>query len=359
MMKSLLPEFASRDRKVLELGNYPWAALIRPHHTDFIFCGSKKHDTLVNLTPKLAWELRQRLRKGYYQILIWSLYYPKSTFWPEHRSRISNAWIFARSALRQFQDIGRELIPWLLKDTGVPLVVVDRKDEPPLITPGEFPLLKLCKAYFHRECPIQPYASFYGTSRRFGDSANIKRSRWLPQLFEKIYPISLGCNSIPDFTPSHEKKTDVFFAGAVEHSEARIRGLDVLKRLEKEGYAIDTPGYLHDRREFLKRASEAYLVLSPQGLGWDCYRHYEAGYVGSVPVMNYPTIRRYAPLEDRTHAFYYGIEGDHLYRVLKQALSDKPKLISMGKNARAHVLKYHTWERLWGYVMQSASLSIE
>ncbi len=251
-----------------------------PKNTQFVYCGPKSNGQFTNLTLKLALELRRRLRRGDYDLVAWHIYYPKGSFWAEGRSKLMNAWIFARTALRQFQSIGRELIAWLIQGTKVPLVVIDRKDEPPLIISGELPLLKLCKAYFHRECPIQPYAAFYNTTRRFGDSPNIKRARWLVDLFSKIYPISLGCQPIEGFVPSERKRVDVFFAGAVAHSEARIKGMRVLERLKDEGYAIDIPGYLHDRREFLRRASEAYIVLSPQGLGWECYRHYEAGYVG-------------------------------------------------------------------------------
>ena len=64
-----------------------------------------------------------------------------------------------------------------------------------------------------------------------------------------------------------------------------------------------------DRRlsqtEYWKRMSQAWLTWSPEGLGWDCFRHYEAPLAGSIPVINSPTIVRYVPLIDGVHAFYY------------------------------------------------------
>jgi glycosyltransferase involved in cell wall biosynthesis len=353
MKREELRELPNDAPRILELGNYPWVSVVMPRNTQFVYCGPKFNGQFTNMTLKLALELRRRLRRGDYDLMVWHIYYPKGSFWAEGRSGLMNAWIFARTALRQFQSIGRELIPWLMGGTKVPLVVIDRKDEPPMIISGELPLLKLCKAYFHRECPIQPYAAFYNTTRRFGDSANIKRAQWLLEHFAKIYPISLGCQASEGFVPSDRKRTDVFFAGAVDHSEARIKGMRVLGRLKGEGYVIDIPGYLHDRGEYLRRASEAYLVLSPQGLGWDCYRHYEAGYVGAVPVMNYPTIRRYQGLRHGVHAFYYGMEEEEeLYGLLKGLLRDKERLVGMGKAAREHVLRYHTWDELVRYVLR-------
>ncbi|MFZ1980797.1 MAG: hypothetical protein WAU61_05770 [Smithella sp.] len=51
----------------------------------------------------------------------------------------------------------------------------------------------------------------------------------------------------------------------------------------------------------------------------------------SVPVINYPTIIRYQPLMEGEHCFYYGVEGEHLYNVIKNALKNKDRLKQMEK----------------------------
>ena len=85
----------------------------------------------------------------------------------------------------------------------------------------------------------------------------------------------------------------------------------------------------------------AWLAWSPGGLGWDCYRHYEAPLVGTVPLINNPTILRYQPLRDGEHAFYYAPEPGGLAEVARKALADKPRLRKIAEAARAHVRARH------------------
>jgi hypothetical protein len=66
------------------------------------------------------------------------------------------------------------------------------------------------------------------------------------------------------------------------------------------------------RQKFNEALLASWLVWSPEGSGWDSFRHYEVCLAGSVAVINFPTIRRHAPLLDGVHCFYYGIEGDDL-----------------------------------------------
>ena len=68
--------------------------------------------------------------------------------------------------------------------------------------------------------------------------------------------------------------------------------------------------------EFYQRAARAWLVWSPEGLGWDCFRHYEAPACGSVPVINQPNIERHQPLVHGEHAFYYDRSPGELTRTI-------------------------------------------
>jgi len=104
------------------------------------------------------------------------------------------------------------------------------------------------------------------------------------------------------------KKTDVFFAGGLDHRLNRRSGLRQLVQLKTEGYSIDIVLERLPLDEFLRRCAQACLVWSPEGHGWDCQRHYEAAVAGSVPLMQSPTIYRHAPLMDNEHGIYYNIE---------------------------------------------------
>ena len=106
----------------------------------------------------------------------------------------------------------------------------------------------------------------------------------------------------------HDKTADVFFAGDPRGLPARENGLAELARLRAQGVVVDVPDRRLDRQEFYQRCAGARLVWSPEGYGWDCFRHYEAAACGSVPLINYPSILRYRPLEDGTHCLYYAPE---------------------------------------------------
>ena len=131
----------------------------------------------------------------------------------------------------------------------------------------------------------------------------------------------------------------------------------MIDELKSQGIRVIVLDRKIERKEFLQMCAKSYLVWSPEGGGWDCYRHYEAAYAGSVPIINYPTIQRHYPLVDQCHALYYGIEGDHLKQVIMKALADRECLITMGQAGRKHVLKHHTHEALAQYVLTEISLT--
>jgi hypothetical protein len=73
----------------------------------------------------------------------------------------------------------------------------------------------------------------------------------------------------------------------------------------------------------------------------------------SVPVINYPTIIRYQPLMEGEHCFYYGVEDEHLYNVIKNALKNKDRLKQMGETARKHCLQYHIRSKILQYIIET------
>jgi hypothetical protein len=112
--------------------------------------------------------------------------------------------------------------------------------------------------------------------------------------------------------------------------------------LREQGVRVDIPDELLPRSEFYARCARSWLVWSPEGYGWQCFRHYEAPGCGSVPVINQPTIERSRPLRHGEHAIFYDVEAGGLTRAIVTALADKAWLADMARAGRAHVLACHT-----------------
>lgn len=225
----------------------------------------------------------------------------------------------------------------------------------PVIDNRRFQELDRAICYFKRDLPQNPCNAFLYTHPKTECSGNVPRiapfNRWLP----KLRPISLGINdSLAEKLSMIEapKKTDVFFGGDISFRPNRLAGIRQLERLQSEGFKIDITTQRLPHDEFIQRCAQAYLVWSPEGIGWDCYRHYEAGAVGSVPLMQSPPIYGYALFKDNENAIYYYVEGDHLAVRVRQALQNRARLVEMGRAARQHVLKWHTHLALSRYVIE-------
>jgi hypothetical protein len=225
----------------------------------------------------------------------------------------------------------------------------------PTIDNRRFQDLDRSVCFFKRDLPQNPCNAFLYTHPKAENVGNLLGtepfSRWVP----KLRPISLG---IADALATRlaeinvPKKTDVFFAGDISMRYNRITGIRQLERLKSEGYKIDIATQRLPFDEFIQRCAQAYLVWSPEGFGWDCYRHYEVGAAGSVPLMQSPPIYCHAPFRDNENVIYYYVEGDHLAIRVRQALQNRARLVEMGRAARQHVLKYHTHLALSRYVIE-------
>jgi hypothetical protein len=226
-----------------------------------------------------------------------------------------------------------------------PMVVLDMHDIS-TIHPSNFFLLDLARAYFKRELPVDHWQSFNGTAHANLPTRRIRRNpRWQSRI-AKLRPISLQAGLV-DLDRSEAdifstKTSDVFFAGAIaDNSTVRSDGLRQLRRLAERGFKIDIAPRRLSPADYRQRLSQAWLAWSPSGLGWDCYRHYEAPQCLAVPVINYPTISRHGPLQDGVHAIFYAPEGDGLSCAIENALADKERLRRIAIAGRAHVRASH------------------
>lgn len=336
------------EPRIIEIGEVPLVRHAYPGTTEFFSTMPDRPQDLlpgdnhVDLTglPRLA----KRLMAGDVDLIFVQV----APFAPLSLDGLSRT-IFRRSTLRGrapfLRAFGQQMVR-LAKD--VPIVVWDSGDTP-LIGRHNLDLLDRALVYFKRELPPDHWRLFMGgwvprvPTPRY---RSVQRHR---DRIAKLRPIALGLpfgtldhpDAVP--VPASEKTADVFFAGQVHASSTlRARGLAELLTLRESGLRLDIPDAPLPRDAFLRRCARAHLVWSPEGLGWDCFRTYEAALCGSVAVQNRPTIERHRPLEDGVHMLHYDAEPGGLSRVVMTALADKARLAQMADAARRHVLEHHT-----------------
>jgi hypothetical protein len=227
------------------------------------------------------------------------------------------------------------------------------------ISGANFPLIDRADQYFKRELPVDKWQSLHGTGHPSLPTLRIRRSKKWRGRIAKLSPISLQAGLIhldaPDESVFRNKTADIFFAGSTKlNSTVRQEGAQQLRRLSERGIRVDIPSERLDQSEFFERMSHSWLAWSPSGLGWDCYRHYEAPQCLAVPVINYPTIIRHQPLEEGVHAVFYSPEGDSLLNAVETALVDKERLKRMALAGRNHVQAHHAGPAFCDQIIQTA-----
>jgi hypothetical protein len=274
---------------------------------------------------------------------------------PWHPAALNRV-LFSRRAFAGKASLSRPFGLQLLRQRAIPPIAVIDLEDGPSINRCDRYLLDACRLYFKRELPVDTWRVFANTmtprlpTLRFRTKpANVARAA-------KIRTVSLGIP--PDLDAllpirSQAKNVDVFFVGNVRGLPERERGMAELERLRAAGVVVDVPDHRLDRPEFYDRCARARMVWSPEGYGWDCFRHYEAAACGSVPVINYPSIQRYQPLENDNHCLYYPPETGGLSATILSALQDKAKLAVMGERARDHVTRFHSRAAIGRYVIDS------
>lgn len=263
--------------------------------------------------------------------------------------------IFSRRLLRGefafIRALGPQLLRWRIK---APIAIVDLEDLP-LVKRSSLFLLGRCTRFFKRELPADRWRLFLKTAHASLPTPRFRKIRRYMEGLQKVRPLSLGVPMYaadPFATPPMEKTADVFFAGRVEASSwVRKTGLKELLALREQGVIVDIPETPLPQDEFFRRCASAWLTWSPEGYGWECFRHYEAPACGSVPVCNLSALERHAPLRADEHAIFYQVEPGGLTSAVQSALADKPKLERMAQAGRTFVAAHHTSPALARYIV--------
>ncbi len=329
---------AARPLSILEIGDDLLFKSAVPDQTDFFWTGYRARGKIaIAFGPAQFLYAMRKLWRNEYDLLV--VHVPLYPPWhPRVILTILRDWrLSAPRGL--FAVFGW----WIIQRFhSVPIVAIDLNDSFG-IGRHAFRLIDTSRAYFKRELAADRWQVFYKSGHR-----NLPGLRWRKKpkslrWLAKLRPLSYGSPNPVAPIASKAKTADVFFAGAVAgNSTIRSEGIDELLALRKEGYVIDIPEGRLDIAEFHRRIAQAWLAWSPSGLGWDCSRHYEIAWLGTVPLMNYPTILRDQPLRDGEHCILYGVEPGELARAVRAALTDKPRLARMGAAAAEFGLAHHT-----------------
>ena len=342
--------------RILEIGS-GYFKYQYPQQTTLLWSATKLPQNFCTIdgfsTPdRVLRELRTAAQGGYDIVIANTIRY--SPWHPRYWARAPfktprHPWA---SLTRQF---GVEVLRWA--KVPVPLVAIDMDDSFGIGKNSVF-LLDKAKVFFKRELPVDKWQVLYGTSHKHLPTLRFRNSPQWQARIAKLQPISL-----PQFThnerwrhaPFPEKTHDIFFSGAVTgNSTVRAAGVAEIERLKALGYKVDQPTERLPYDAFMDRMSRSWLSWSPEGMGWDCYRHYEAAIVQSIPVMNHPTIFRHAPLREGEHAFYYDVEPGGLERAVVSALADKDRLRRMALAARDHAFAHHVIKAYCEHILRTA-----
>lgn len=353
----------TRALKIIEIGDKPFVKSAFPDETTYFSTafvpppadpGDGFHVVSFATIPLLRRLLQDRET---------SLIVCHPTFFsPWHWRWISRA-LFNRRALQGHVPLVRAFGPQFLRGhVSAPIAVVDQ-DDFPLINRSNLFLLDRCTAYFKRELSADRWRVFLKTAHANLPSHRFRLQRRYAEGLAKLRPLSLGLplgRNFSDIPYDLPKTSDIFFAGRVDGSSwVRETGIKELRTLTDRGIKVDIPDSPLKPEEFYRRCASAWLTWSPEGYGWECFRHYEAPMCGSVPVCNLPSLERHRPMQDGEHAVFYTVEPGGLTQAVVAALADRQRLTRMAEAARAFVLANHTPKAIASYIVEEALATAE
>ena len=95
----------------------------------------------------------------------------------------------------------------------------------------------------------------------------------------------------------------------------RRASIQSVRQLQSAGYRIVIEESHLPFAEYLSLMSRSWLTLSPQGYGYNGFRHYESMLVGSVPLINLPDPPVVNDFRHGQNCFFYstkrGLESSH------------------------------------------------
>ncbi len=257
--------------------------------------------------------------------------------WAHDSSTVKRAVRSTVSHVTRLRPIGA-CVNRLLSRRGARVIVLDRYDSHEALV-DYLARVRCARYYFKTNLREADDNRLYETGTAGGC-----RFKHLP------YWVAIENYRVP-FQP--EKEIDVFFAGAV-NSEQRRAAIDAVRQLGAEGHRVKiVEGHL-PFAEYLALMSRSWLTLSPQGYGYNGFRHYESMLVGSVPLINVSDPPIVNDFRHGHNCFLYSPARGDVNQVIKDALSDKPRLLQIAAGLREFVVARHSMQAVGRYLLREA-----
>ena len=170
----------------------------------------------------------------------------------------------------------------------LPVAAVDLSDVP-FLTPASQQWLEASSVYFKRELPFDRLFLYYGQrpapwrKRRLDLLSMVAKVQGLPLGIEDEKYVDLKRRRRP------EQDIDVLFAGSPTSSLRQAACAHLRRWAAGTTYRVE----IHESlaySDYCDRMARSKVALSVSGGGWDCFRHYEAVALGSIPLMNQPYV---------------------------------------------------------------------
>jgi hypothetical protein len=234
------------------------------------------------------------------------------------------------------------------------LLVVDRTDEP-TVHRNDVAILRDCDIYFKREMPWSIWTTLEHV--KTGNICIGMASAYsnMQELVEKMRPLSLGGEDdlIRECAESGSDKCyDVFYVGKAYGMPRRLVIDAQMEELKQLGFRVFHPTRHLTRNEFLAAIAMSHIAISPGGVGWDCFRHYEIPACGTAMLIERPCHQAYAPPIANVEAIYYN-PGDSIVPVIRHWLSKPEELRNIAISGKRWMEKHHAYSALGRQIVES------
>ena len=219
--------------------------------------------------------------------------------------------------------------------TGVPVAILDNyeaEDRRGDKHVDDRILAGIKVTYFKCSCPRSRPANVHPIS--FGFDMKRNEGRTLPR--KDINILMIGA---------------IWKRGIIRRSAAEV--------IEKMGGRVeDTEETPYTDAQYLNLIARARIAVSCSGAQWDCTKHYEIPaqrtllFIEEVP----PNIEAHYPYTDGVDAVVFPRSQEGLEDKLRYYLEHRVRAQMIAKRGYAHILKYHTLDRLLDYVMDKMGI---
>ncbi|MGN7127323.1 glycosyltransferase family protein [Methylorubrum thiocyanatum] len=246
----------------------------------------------------------------------------------------------------------RGLVLFAARGPRVRLAILDVTDHL-TIHPRDRSFLRRCDLFFKRELAANPWNTLETVLPRGACAGHARQDPACLALRAKLRPFALGIEAaaLKPPVPASARRYDLFYAGSAQGIAFREALAGILPRLAARGWRVHAPTHRLSREAFADAIARSRFCLSPGGVGWDCYRHYEVAALGSVPIFDTRPLTGIEPFLHGREGFYLDPQED-LERALDSLLrTDDAAVDRMTAAAQALVTRVYTFDALARYVI--------